>query len=149
MRLIPTHCTTCSRFELVEQSALHSGETSCGECGARASALPGESYTENDRPLFDGFVQSLREAGVDATKAVQLLRELEESRKGRISDRIQALVESQPSLGNLEVIALQHARRKAEGVLLLVLGAIANRRIQSGFLRAVSDDSANAGEKAR
>jgi hypothetical protein len=149
MRLIPTHCKACGRFLLMKQSELQFGETICAQCGARAFALPGESYAESDRSLFDGFADTLREAGIDAAKATQLLRELEGGRKGRSSGGILELAQVQPSLGNLEVIALQHPRRKADGVLLLLLSAIANRRTQSGFLRAFGEDPGHAGGKLR
>lgn len=144
---IPTHCGACGRFELVKPTELRLGEATCAECGSHASALPGESYAESDRPLFDGFANALREAGVDAARAAALLEELGDRRKSPASNRIQKLVESRPALGHLEVIALRHSRRKAEGVLVLLLGAIANRRSKSGFLKAVKEES-GLGEKA-
>jgi hypothetical protein len=135
MRMLPTQCRACGQFQLVSESRFEHGETACASCGSRARALPGESYDLGDIPLFNRLVTALNEAGIDSVKAVHLLAELGEHRGAGAQSRIRALGELMPALTSLDMIVAEHGYvgRKAEGMLLSLLHAMAARRRESGF----------------
>jgi hypothetical protein len=138
MRLIPIHCESCVRTSLVSDSALANGTVACAECGGRARALPGESYAEADAALFNELVAMLREAGITPVNAAQLVVELEARSHDDPGRGLRRLAQVLPSLGILELIVAHNptSMRKAEGMLALLLDALANGRRQSGFLPA-------------
>src|SRR3954466_10999569 len=104
MRLIPTHCEACMRSALVSDSALINGAVTCAECGARARALPGESYAEGDAVLFNDLVAMLREASITPANAAQLAAELESRSYDDPGRGLRRLAQVLPSLGILELI---------------------------------------------
>jgi len=113
-----------------------SGSLACADCGGLAHALPGESYTEADVPLFDDLVSMLKEADLTPTNAALLAQELEGrsyTEPGRSLRRLEQLL---PSLGILELLVAHRpaSMRKAEGILSLLLHALAGGRSQSGFM---------------
>jgi len=138
MKLIPTHCQSCARSRLVSVDSLASGIVTCPDCGGLAHALPGESYVEADVPLFDDLVSMLREADITPANAALLAQELEGrsyTDPGRSLRRLEQLL---PSLGILELLVAHRpaSMRKAEGILSLLLHALAGGRSQSGFMPA-------------
>jgi hypothetical protein len=143
MRLIPTHCQTCSRTALAEASSITEGMAVCAECGGPARSLPGESYNAGDETLFNELGATLREAGISPVNACQLSGELEIRKYGQPGRALKRLVQILPSLGLLELIVANRpaAMRKAEGMLATLLEAIAAGRSQSGIMPAVQPPS--------
>jgi len=117
-----------------------SGAIACPDCGGVAHALPGESYAEGDVSLFDDLVAMLRESDITPSNAALLAQELEGrsyTDPGRSLRRLEQLL---PSLGILELLVAHRpaSMRKAEGILSLLLHALADGRSQSGFMPAAS-----------
>ena len=140
MRLIPVHCAACLRTSLASESALVKGTVACSVCGAQASALPGESYAESDSILFNDLVAMLNDAGITPMNAAQLAVELEPRDYDDPGRGLRRLAQALPSLGILELIVADKpaSMRKAESMLVLLLGALANDRRQSGFMAATT-----------
>jgi len=140
MRLIPVHCDSCVRSALVSESATVDGQATCSACGGRARALPGESYAQDDTLLFDDLVAMLRDAGITPLNAGQLAVELEGRSYTDPGRGLRRLAQVLPSLGILELIVARNpaSMRKAEGMLALLLNALANGRSHSGFMAAVA-----------
>ncbi|HXK17869.1 MAG TPA: hypothetical protein VNG33_08705 [Polyangiaceae bacterium] len=139
MRLIPIHCDSCLRSALVNQDAVTDGLAACADCGGRARVLPGESYAQEDATLFDDLVAMLRDAGITPLNAAQLAGELQERSYTDPGRGLRRLGQLLPSLGIWELIVASNpaSLRKAEGMLALVLNALANGRSRSGFIAAV------------
>jgi len=127
------------RTALVSETALVNGLVACAECGARARALPGESYSEDDAVLFNDLVAMLREAAITPQNAAQLGMELDARSHENPGRGLRRLAQVLPSLGILELIVAHKPTpmRKAEGMLALLLDALASsRNRQSGFIPA-------------
>jgi len=140
MRLIPIHCDSCLRSALVDESALLDGQAACAECAGRARALPGESYAQEDAPLFYDLVAMLRDAGITSLNAAQLAVELQERSYSDPGRGLRRLAQVLPSLGILELIVARNpaSMRKAEGMLALLLNALGNSRSRSGVMPAMT-----------
>jgi hypothetical protein len=103
-------------------------------------ALPGETYGEDDLPLFNDLCAALDEVGLSPQHAAGLALQLEVRRTQPPGRGLRQLAQVLPSLGILELIVANRTTtlRKAESMLATLLDAIANgRRRQSGMMRAV------------
>lgn len=146
MQLIPTHCDGCWRTVLTSADELSDGAGICQDCGAAMHALPGESYIEQDRALFAEITSTLREAGLTPCHAALLVNEFE-ARELLSSGRcLRHLVQVLPSLAALEPLVGGEpgALRKAEGMLITVLEAMARSRTKSDVAPATGASSAKA-----
>jgi hypothetical protein len=87
----------------------------------------------------------LRDADLQPPGAAHLLRELGK-RDPNTTDRVRRVVALLPSLSNLEHLLVEQdiSVRKAEGVLVLLLEAIAKRPIQSGLMGSVQHGTGRA-----
>jgi hypothetical protein len=102
------------------------------------STLPGQMYGTQDAALFKDLETTLREARLSPLNAGQLALELEgrDQKPGQGLRRIARLL---PSLAILELLVSNEAtaQRKAEGMLLAILNAMAATRSQSGMMPAL------------
>lgn len=147
MRYIPTHCEACSRTALVGSDTIVSGFASCAQCGARARALPGESYAPEDLSLFEELRGVLEQAKLSPTSASALRGELG-SRSALDPGRgIKRLSQVVPALGLLELVVPGRpaAMRKAEGMLATLLDGLSRARSRSGTMSAVSNGESDGG----
>jgi hypothetical protein len=128
------------RAALVSENAIANGVIACSQCGARARALPGESYAEADATLFNDLVAMLQEAGITPANAAQLAVELDGRSYDDPGRGLRRLAQVLPSLGILELIVAHRpsSMRKAESILAMLLNALARGRSQSGFLPTVA-----------
>ena len=137
MQMLPMHCDACARSTLVNEQTIRQGGAACPDCSAPLRTLPGQSYSPDDATLFNQIESTLREAGISALSASQLSVEFDAPSRtpGRALRR---LVLALPSLGLLEVLVSQKpaSLRKVEGMLAILLEALASGRSQSGFLAA-------------
>jgi hypothetical protein len=145
MRLIPTHCDTCSRTELIAGEAIVNGHASCSACGGRARTLPGESYAAEDAALFEELRAALEQAAISPTNAAILAVELEARNNSQAGRGLKRLAQLIPALGVLELVVPGKPAtiRKAEGMLATLLDGLSSRRTRSGTMAAVTDDIAN------
>lgn len=139
MRFIPTYCDACERIALVGSNEFENGLVRCGDCNAQARSLPGESYSDADLDMFDSLLAALAEAEIGQHNAAALAAQLERSpdHPGRGLQRLTRVV---PALGILELLVNNRAGslRKAEGMLAILLDALASGRRQSVTLPSVA-----------
>ncbi|HVY25153.1 MAG TPA: hypothetical protein VHB79_01325 [Polyangiaceae bacterium] len=154
---IPTHCDGCSKTALVAELSITGGMAQCAECGGTMRVLPGESYSEDDIPLFNDLCAALDEVGLSQKHAAGLAAQLEIRRTQPPGHGLRQLAQVLPSLGILELIVANRATtlRKAESMLATLLGVVvAGRRPQSGLLSRPSgistkDDETNTDERSQ
>ncbi len=142
MWLVACHCQGCNCYSLQPRIDIDGdGNVRC-ECAGTAMALPGASYREADRSLFDAIVASLHSARVTSMQAARLALELEDCRLGPTS-KLARLSELVPSLAIMELIATTDAAtaRTAAGMFDLLLQALS-------ATNRLSDVSALAGTSA-
>jgi hypothetical protein len=109
----------------------------CAECGGTMRALPGETYGEEDIPLFDDLRAALDEVGLTPQHAAGLMAQLEIRRTQPPGHGLRQLAQVLPSLGILELIVANRTAtlRKAESMLATLLDTVVNsHRPQSGLL---------------
>jgi hypothetical protein len=147
MRFIPTHCESCSRSALVSASAINAGLTQCAECGATARSLPGESYGEEDVPLYAEVATTLRDVGLTPFQARQLAMELEAKSLLEPGRSLRRLVQTLPSLGVLELLVNDEplALRKLEGMLAILLEVMGSGRSESGMVSTADPSKVGGG----
>jgi hypothetical protein len=139
MRFVPTHCEVCSTPALVAAGEVKAGVARCGECGASATVLPGESYAEYDMPLFASILAALREVGITPPQAALLATELEARNLLAPGRCLRRIAQALPSLAVLELIVGNEraALRKAEGMLAILLELMARDRRHSQMVPVV------------
>jgi hypothetical protein len=137
MRCIPIYCDICRYSTLADDTAIVGGAAACPECGASARSVPGASYDERDRKLYAEIVSALLEAGVTPLHAGQLLSDVPLRSVGAGGQTLRRITTLLPSLTSLEVLVDREpsALRKAEGMVVTLLGAIASSRSQSDIVQ--------------
>jgi hypothetical protein len=125
MLLIPIHCDACRLSSLKAANLIVGGAVTCMACGKNARTVPGASYAPEDEPLFDELSTALREAGVTPTNAARLLVDLRQHGVSlpRLATTMASLAVVQAHIGDQV-----SRRRKAEGMLLTLLEALASSR---------------------
>lgn len=138
MRVLPTHCDSCTHSALVPEQAILGGSATCLECGGPTRTLPGEVYAPEDAALFERLETTLRDSGLSALDASHLAAQLDVRDRAMPGDGLARLVAAHSSLASLELIVPREptALRKAEGMLAVLLKAHASRRSHSGFVVA-------------
>ncbi len=128
------------RAALVEAELVDEGQARCEGCGATARVLPGESYADRDQPLFNDLELTLREAGLTPLNAIQLAVSLD-NRNVQPGLGLKRIAQLLPSASILELLTANEpaAMRKAEGILVTLLEAIATGRSKSGMIAAIED----------
>ncbi|HYJ09188.1 MAG TPA: hypothetical protein VEX18_09260 [Polyangiaceae bacterium] len=126
MLLIPIHCDACRLSSLKAANLIVAGAVTCAACGKNARTVPGASYAPEDEPLFDELSTALREASVTPANAARLLVDLRQHGVSlpRLAKTMASLAVVQAHVG-----AQVPRRRKAEGMLLTLLEAMASSRI--------------------
>jgi len=104
--------------------------------------LPGESYGAEDDTLFRELGAALQEAAITPQGASALATQLESRHYEAPGRALRRLAQSVPALGILELIVLNQpgALRKAEGMLAVLLDALARGRRNSGFMTVAGDE---------
>jgi hypothetical protein len=130
--LIPTHCDACMRAALVAALLVEAGYGRCEGCGAAARVLPGETYGPQDEPLFVALEESVAGAGLTPLHAVHLAVALD-GRNTLPGVGLKRLAQMLPSPTILDLLAANDssAMRKAEGMLVALLEAVAAGRSKS------------------
>jgi hypothetical protein len=125
----------------VDAAHITQGHAQCPECGGAARTLPGESYSADDDGLFRELGAALQEAAITPQSASALAAQLESRHYEQPGRALRRLAQSVPALGILELIVLNQpgALRKAEGMLAVLLDALARGRRNSGFMTVVAD----------
>jgi hypothetical protein len=123
MRLLPIHCDSCARSLLTPINRMVAGVTTCTVCGGTARTLSRATHGLEDQVLFNELSLALREASVTRANAERLMADLREH-----GAALPRLVKSLPSLARLQLRAGDKAEllRKAEGMLLILLEAVAS-----------------------
>jgi hypothetical protein len=127
LRLVPTHCDSCSRSRLTQSNLLVAGVMTCPACGATARSMAGSSYTAEDLPVFDEVLLALGQAEVEPTQAAKWLVELNDGTGSAPGAVLRRLARALPSL---EAVAngfggQAKALRKADGLLRFLLEGLA------------------------
>jgi hypothetical protein len=118
MWFVPCHCHACHGSFLQPREAIdRAGTTGCA-CGGAACALPGESYRESDRALFDAVVALL--------DAARLALELEHCQDIAPVGRLARLGQLCPTLEATRLTAGPEptSARKTVGMFVLLLQAL-------------------------
>lgn len=133
MLLIPIHCDTCRLSSLKAAHLIVAGAVTCAVCGKAARTVPGASYAPEDEQLFDELSTALREASVTPANAARLLVDLREHGVSlpRLAKTMASLAVAQAHIGGQVT-----QRRKAEGMLLTLLEALASSRLTTPDLAA-------------
>lgn len=133
MLLIPIHCDACRLSSLKAANLIVAGAVTCTACGKKARTVPGASYAPEDEPLFDELSTALREASVTPANAARLLGDLREHGVSlpRLAKTMASLAVVQAHIGDQLM-----QRRKAEGMLLALLEALASSRVSTPDLAA-------------
>lgn len=128
MLLIPIHCDACKLSALKAANLIVTGVVTCSACGKKARTVPGASYAPEDEPLFDELSTALREASVTPANASRLLVDLREHGVSlpRLAKTMASLAVVQAHIGDQVT-----RRRKAEGMLLTLLEALASSRLKT------------------
>jgi hypothetical protein len=128
MLLIPIHCDACKLSALKAANLIVAGAVTCNACGKKARTVPGASYSADDESLFDELSTALREASVTPANAARLLVDLREHGVSlpRMAKTMASLAVVQAHIGDQVT-----RRRKAEGMLLTLLEALASSRVES------------------
>lgn len=128
MALLTTFCHECARTALLDELHFERGKLPCPVCGAELAIVPGCSFTNDDRALFDELVQVVREAPWAPAKLRQLAAEVAQTL--RIGTDTTSLLErlTVPFPGLLPVQTTagrnENARRQVLRVLRAVLEAM-------------------------
>ena len=82
VQLLPTHCRACGVITLSartepSESAAAEPAAACAACGKPATVVPGPSFGEHERPLFDWLVGVARRAHMSPAEAQRLCFEIE------------------------------------------------------------------------
>lgn len=98
---IPVFCQVCVQAQL---QTLEPGKTPiCPNCGAPSVVIPGETYAEQDIPLFLRIESAVRDLNISRVLAERVVKQLEDSR--RRTREVQAMllevVDLLPNLGFL------------------------------------------------
>ena len=140
MRFIPTYCDACSSSTLSMETSISAGHCQCSGCGGEARTVPGLSYGDADRTVYDALAHALREAGLAPLNAEQLLAQIDaQILKNSPGLTLRYVSRSLPALGQLELLVSEegYALRKAESMLVTLLAAHATGHRQSGVMPAV------------
>src|SRR5689334_5697374 len=71
---LPISCRCCTRVQL--QAVAPGQVPTCHSCGAPCTVLPGATFAEADRPLFERIEQSVRRLHISRRSAEQVAWEL-------------------------------------------------------------------------
>jgi hypothetical protein len=126
MWFVPCHCHACQTPFLQPRDAIDADGTTDCACGGAARALPGESYRESDRPLFDAVVAFLGASGVAGLHAARLALELERCQDIAPAGRLARLGQLCPTLDATRLVAgtERQSARKTVGMFVLLLQAL-------------------------
>jgi hypothetical protein len=97
----------------------------CGQCGGGAPVLPGESYVDQDLPLFERLAGTLQDAAVAPAQAALLALELAPRNRLPPGRCLRRLTHVLPSLAVFDLLIAGDpaALHKAEGMLATLLEA--------------------------
>ena len=144
MWLVPCHCHACHASFLQPREAIDSAGTTGCACGAAACALPGESYRESDRSLFDAVVAFLSASGLTGMHAARLALELERCQDMAPAGRLARLGQLCPTLEATRLTAgMERASaRKTVGMFVSLLQALSVTHRRSDISALVSQPMA-------
>lgn len=77
VQFLPTHCRACGVVTLSPRSSSLEPSAACAACAKDASVVPGPSFGEHERPLFDWLVGVGRRAHLRPAEAQRLCYEIE------------------------------------------------------------------------
>jgi len=77
MRYLPARCEACGALSLAAEASCSYGDTSCPECKAAASVLPGCSYAADDLALFQELHAITEHVELSSAEAGELVLMLE------------------------------------------------------------------------
>ena len=77
VQFLPTHCRACGVVTLSPRSSSLEPAAACAACGKDASVVPGPSFGEHERPLFDWLVGVGRRAHLRPAEAQRLCFDIE------------------------------------------------------------------------
>lgn len=77
VQFLPTHCRACGVVTLSPRSSSPEPAAACAACGKDASVVPGPSFGEHERPLFDWLVGVGRRAHLRPAEAQRLCFDIE------------------------------------------------------------------------
>ena len=77
VQFLPTHCRACGAVALSARSISNQVAAPCASCGDQAFVVPGPSFGEHERPLFDWLVGVGRRAQLRPAEAQRWCVEIE------------------------------------------------------------------------
>ena len=128
MALLTTFCKECEGIALVDESRAERGGLPCPRCGGRVAIVPGCSFTDDDRELFDDLRQIAGEGALRTGLPRRLGAELAQTLRAgtdtgplleRLTGPFPGLLPIQTAVGRNE-----GARRRVLRILRAVLDAM-------------------------
>jgi hypothetical protein len=140
MWFVACHCPACQASFLQPREAIDGAGTTDCACGGSAYALPGESYRESDRPLFDAVVAFLEASRFTGLQASRLALELERCQDIAPAGRLARLGQLCPTLEPKRLMASSEraSARKTVGMFVSLLQALSVTHRRSDISALVS-----------
>lgn len=129
MALLTTFCGECRQVALSDQQHLLNGRLPCPLCGANLRVLPGCSFGENDRPLFDDLKQVVAESHIVGEEARRMAAQIAGAlAAGGEAGLLERLTVRLPGLLPIQTTAALHRpeRQRALKILRAILEATAS-----------------------
>jgi hypothetical protein len=120
MRYLPARCDACCVVNLISEQACQHGETSCLDCGASASVIPGCAYSAEDLALFLQLRDVVEQAELSTVEAGELALIID-SLSGCSDDHrvFSNLMEHVPALAPALLVLTSHPSRARQALTLL------------------------------
>jgi hypothetical protein len=120
MRYLPARCDACCVVNLISEQACQYGETTCRDCGASASVIPGCAYASDDVPLFLELRSLVQQAELSTVEAGELALLMDSLSGGSDDQRVFCnLIEHVPALAPALLVLTSHPSRARQALTLL------------------------------